>query len=81
MNGKSGYLVKSKHNNASIFLPFAGARTGSYLQNDGTNGYYWTRSLYTYNSSNADGLYLYSNYVDWPYQRCDGLSVRPVRSK
>jgi hypothetical protein len=40
VNGVSG--VRFSRNHTSIFLPFAGGRAGSSIQNAGKVGYYWT---------------------------------------
>lgn len=48
---KSGYDVKSKTNENSIFLPAAGHQEGMLISEFGVNGYYWTDELY---GSNED---------------------------
>ena len=48
-NGVNGYKVTSKSNGNSIFLPAAGYRDDSSLNNAGSTGYYWSSSLYTDN--------------------------------
>ena len=78
-NGVKGYKVTSKTNGNSIFLPAAGYRNDSVLHDAGSNGLYWSSSLYTSNSKNAYYLgfnsdHVFSNY----YWRFYGLSVRPV---
>lgn len=79
MNGVNGYKVTSKTNGKSIFLPAAGSRYYSGLNDDGSSGYYWSSSLYTSYSGTACCLYFNSGKVDWHY---DGLrygqSVRAV---
>lgn len=76
MKGNKGYLVESKHNGASLFLPAYGS-----------NGYYWSRSLRT---SFPSGM-LFSNtayYLSFLSSsfglyggryRYYGINVRPVR--
>ncbi len=77
--GKNGYLVTSKKNGNSIFLPAAGYRNDSSLTRAGYDGYYWSSSLSTSGSLDAYGL-----YFDWDFDNlsyCDriyGQSVRPV---
>ena len=80
-NGVNGRKITSKTNGNSIFLPAAGYRNDSSLNDAGTDGDYWSRSLssgYTYNAGDLDfdssgiGTYYISRYY--------GESVRPVRS-
>ena len=77
-NGVKGYKVVGPNGN-SIFLPAAGCMSGTSLYDVGSNGLYWSSSLYTsypdiaydvdFNSSN---VYWYGSY------RYNVLSVRPV---
>lgn len=91
--GVKGYLFTGK-NGKRIFLPAAGFRDGTSLDSAGSNGYYWSSSLgsydpfYAYGPVYVYGLYFYSGYVDvgYGYRRddCDvfryyGRTVRPVR--
>ena len=79
-DGKNGYEVKSKTNGNSIFLPAAGGREGSVLNDAGSEGNYWSSSLSTAYSSYARGLYFDSSGHDWDGSyRYYGFSVRPVR--
>lgn len=82
INGKNGYLVKSKHNENSIFLPAAGFRSDSSLYGADSSCYSWSRSLHgiaTY-SFRAYILHFDSRNVDLQYDfRPCGFSVRPVR--
>jgi uncharacterized repeat protein (TIGR02543 family) len=79
-NGVKGYIVTSKSNGNSIFLPAAGYRDFSDLWDEGFNGYYSSSSLYTDNSGGACRLYFESSYVSsGSYSlRRRGWSVRPV---
>lgn len=62
-----------------IFLPAAGYRNDSSLNNAGSNGNYWSRSLNTSNSNNAYNLNFNSGNIDWNNNnRYNGQSVRPV---
>jgi hypothetical protein len=74
----SGYEVTGTNGN-SIFLPAAGYRFnksyGGLLQ-----GYYWSRTLNDGVSNKALYLnFLSSNVYLYSIERCNGLSVRPVR--
>lgn len=78
-NGVNGRKVTSNITGNSIFLPAAGYRGGTSLSNAGSNGYYWSSSLYTGYSSFAWYVSFYSGSVgrnrDYRYS---GRSVRPV---
>lgn len=60
-NGVNGYLVTSKRNNESLFLPAAGYRFGVGVGNAGVEGGYWSRSLYTTEPWNAN-LFFFNYY-------------------
>ena len=78
-NGVNGYKVTSKSNGNSIFLPAAGYLHGSSLYSAGSDGDYWSSSLYTVDPTRAYELDCFSGYVDRDIaNRCYGLSVRPV---
>ena len=80
-NGVYGRKITSKSNGNSIFLPATGYRSNSSLNNDGSNGYYWTRTLSLGIPSDAWSLYFNSGNVNTDYDsRCNGLTVRPVLS-
>jgi uncharacterized protein (TIGR02145 family) len=80
-NGVTGRLFTATNGN-SLFLPAAGYRNGTSLNNAGTGGYYWSSSLNTGYPSNAWSLRFYSGncYMDNGYYRIYGFAVRPVRS-
>ena len=60
-----------------VFLPAAGYRNNSDLNNAGSNGYYWSSSVN--NSNNAYNLNFNVSNVDWNNNnRYNGQSVRPV---
>lgn len=81
-NGVNGYLVTSKKSgfaDRSIFLPAAGYRYATSLNDVGSYGYYWSSSLYTDYPGGAYYLRFNSNEVDLDGStRNYGLSVRPV---
>ena len=77
-NGVNGYKVTSKSNGNSIFLPAAGHRAGSSLNNAGSIGSYWPSSLGIHPNT-AYYLGFSSSDVGWySHTRDDGFSVRPV---
>ena len=79
-DGVKGYEVKSKKNGNSIFLPAAGYRESSWLDDAGSRGYYWSSSLETKYSDRASRLYFDADLHTWASGfRYSGLTVRPVR--
>ena len=79
-NGVNGRKITSNSTGNSIFLPAAGYRNDTSLSNAGSDGYYWSRSLYTSYSRNACGLYFSSDSILWSSgYRYYGRGVRPVR--
>ena len=84
-NNINGYLVSSKTNSNSIFLPAGGVRFERYLQDCGLIGHYWTATAsaledryWTYNSYFS----LYDGYTDGFRMLCgfrgSGYLIRPV---
>lgn len=79
-NGVNGRLFTATNGN-SLFLPAAGYRGGTSLVNAGTNGGYWSSSLYSDTPYGAWSLYFHSgNCLVNDSGRNFGQSVRPVRS-
>jgi len=77
-SGINGRLVKATNGN-SIFLPAAYYRSGTNLFGAGSNGFYWSSSLYTDLPYFAGGVYFDSDFVSrLDGLRYNGLSVRPV---
>ena len=81
LNDVHGYIVKSRVNDNSIFLPAAGYRSdeGSYME--GREGSYWSCNLRGEIDRNALVLYFYSGYPSANNNtgdRCNGRPVRPV---
>ena len=78
-DGVAGRRFTSRINGNSIFFPAAGLRSGTGLYDRGTDGYYWSSSLY----SQANGYYLLFNlggvYPANTYDRFHGFSVRAVQ--
>lgn len=79
MNGVEGYIVTSKKNGNSIFLPAAGYGFYGGLRLAGSYGSYWSSTLSKGYSGNAYGLYFNSGNWDRHSDRRDcGHSVRAV---
>jgi len=82
VEGVNGYKVSGKkegYTDKSIFLPAAGRRNGTCLDNAGSYGYYCSSSLLSGNTCYVWDLYFGSDAVGKLYgYRCNGLSVRPV---
>lgn len=79
VNGVKGMKFTSKKNGNSIFFPASGYRFGTSLDNRGSNGYYWSSSLYS--SAYGASLYFHSggvNPADYD-NRFYGSSVRAVQ--
>lgn len=78
-DGMKGYIVTSKINGNSIFLPTAGCMHNESLFEAGKYGYYWSSSLITTDPTCAGVIYFNASSINWlPISRADGLSVRPV---
>lgn len=77
--GKAGYIVKSKTNGNSIFMPVTGYYDVSSLDFFWTDGAYWSSSQYSDDSNGGYGMPFGSDYL-WRdyYDRCLGFSVRGV---
>ena len=76
-----GYVVTSKINGSSIFLPASGYRYDGYLGSHGSHGYYWSSTRYPGKTLTHYSYYLYffsSNHNSIKRYRCEGLPVRPV---
>ena len=77
-NSVDGYKVTGPNGN-SIFLPAAGYRYDGSLSNAGSNGYYWSSSLYADYPLGGWYLYFYSSNFSVDYsRRYYGQSVRAV---
>ncbi len=76
----SGQLVTGPNGN-TIFLPAAGYHGNGPLDNAGSNGYYWSRTLYAGNSNYAYALFFLSGNAYWHDDtiRNGGHTVRAVR--
>ena len=84
VNGLNGRKITSRTNGNSILLPAAGYRCDASLNNAGSVGYYWSRTL-----GSDTGLYprSWSLIIDdideglWHQVLFDGQSVRPVTKR
>ena len=78
-NGKNGFMVTSKTNGNSIFLPTAGLRIFTDLDGAGSHGCYWSSSLNTDAPENALRVVFYDDHIARDSDsRYLGQSVRPV---
>ena len=78
LNGVNGFKVAGPSGN-SIFLPAAGYRYGTSLDDAGSNGSYWSSSLLESTPSRAWLVYFYSSGANRDSSsRYYGLSVRAV---
>lgn len=83
-NGVNGYLVSSKSNSNTLFLPAAGFRFGTIIKDTKTDGNYWVRKADpNYPYVNAFYLNFNSKSIDMDYyfDRSYGRNVRAVRAK
>ena len=80
VNGIVGILLKSKNNSRTLFFPCSGYGIGQSWNSRGSNGNYWSSSLYS--ASYGRYLYFYSGGVHPQYysNRFYGFSVRPVKN-
>ncbi len=77
---EGGYLLTSKKNSKTLFLPAAGARLFSSLDDVGYYGGYWSRTLHSGGTYGAYSLYFSSERMRVNYDdRGVGFSVRAVR--
>ena len=81
----SGMIVTSKkegYTDRSIFLPAAGFRREADLRYAGGNGYYWSSTVGSDNSTGACAMPFYKDYVKRVIgTRPFGYSVRPVKNR
>ena len=80
--GVAGSIFKSKKNGKSIFFPATGWKDkDGKISHIGSYGYYWSSSLKTGTPFDACNLSTNSSvvYANWSHNRCNGLSIRPVR--
>ena len=85
VNGVNGIQLTSKvegYTDKSIFIPAAGHVSNGSLIGVGSYGYIWSSSLTSGTPRNARIMFFYSSsvYISGS-DRCNGLSVRPVKEK
>ena len=79
LNDVNGRKFTSKTNGNCIFLPAAGYRYNSGLNNNGGNGYYWTATQYSRYAYQAYSLTFSTSSSGYnALGRDEGNSVRPV---
>ena len=79
-NGVNGYLVKSKSNGASLFLPVTNYYSIGQIHYASYLGYYWTRTLHTTPYKAYYLFFYYSSNLECTYgERYSGFAVRAVR--
>ena len=81
LNEVAGSLITSKINGKSIFLPATGRINGSNHIGVGSQGYYWSSSLYENLCNNGKCVRVGSSIGRTQSSRNMGLSVRPVCAK
>ena len=78
-NGVPGCKITSKTNGNSIFLPAAGFRQDNSLTDAGSRGRYWASGS-VYDTRGLCTSFDQSIITHTAYNRCNGFSVRPVRT-
>lgn len=83
LNNINGFLVKSRTNNNSIFLPAAGTLVDSSCDAENQCGLYWSRTLFVGKPWKANNMFFNLEIGgvsdDNSADRWRGCSVRPVR--
>ena len=80
-SGVSGLVLTDKTDSSKVlFFPACGLCSYGSVLDVGSNGYYWSSSLYNSNVQNAYGLTFFDGYVAWQYsdRRYYGFLVRGV---
>ena len=76
----AGYIITNTSSNAHIFLPAAGYRYATYVYYQGSDGFFWSSTLYSDYPLFAWYLYFDSGSADVSHDyRYDGFTVRPVQ--
>lgn len=78
LEGVPGYLIVSKQNGNSIFLPAAGYKSYKSVSYSQTSGYYWTSTLDS-DCNKAKEIFISSSSNGWGTSwRSWGMPIRPV---
>jgi hypothetical protein len=78
-NGMVGYLFTATNGN-TLFFPAAGYMKDGQLLHYAAYGQYWTKAISEYTPTNGIRIVGSTTYFsDFSFERCFGLSVRPVR--
>ena len=78
----NGWLVVSRQNNNSIFLPAAGYKSGKTLKFADTQGYYASSTMDDEDENSAKYFYFSSRYLgNYKISKSEELTVRLVRKK
>ena len=78
IQGLNGQIFEGKNGN-QLFIPAAGFRFDSDINNVGSLGDLWSSSLYVDDPSCAFDFYINPVNIDMSYDdRCDGMPIRPV---
>jgi len=81
-DGVNGKLFTSNATGATLFFPYAGARTADGTVQAGEAGHYWTGSLADMSKPDyASSVRLDANVSSAVAHRTNGLSIRPVRKR
>lgn len=77
-NGRNGYLVTSRKNGNSIFLPASGHFYGDRISGEGMLGFYWSSSLGTVGYASSIICFGSDRSKEGSSERFTGLTIRPV---
>ena len=79
IKGVNGILLESKINGVRLFFPCSGGGYGTSWYNRGSNGYYWSSSLYSSTEGRSLNIYSGSVYLQSNSIRFLGFAIRPVQ--
>lgn len=80
-SGVAGLILTDKNDLSKVlFFPAAGYCSDGSFYDGGSDGYYWSSSLYASNVGRAYRMRFDSSYVNWQNSsyRCNGFSVRGI---